>query len=317
MYGLKRLWRQGSQASLLSRSSSSGQGSPPRLPDALRGPNPHLNPPSSPFWREAAPTLPPPLSAPWPSRPRPPNLAPRPGLHSAAASAPAAVFPLRTTRPLGGPGFGAEFAPRPGAGFGPLAEQGASGLTSAGSLLALLPNMPQHASLITTDEQMCHILCCAVAYACHTKHAPAYSQSIRYTSHWPATCVQTPRKKSIQCECMRLDQCLLPSAGDDDAPDPEALPPPSPRLLPGLRSMLAKTASAPLLGSAAARAREQVCISQRRSKYTHAVLLSLWGRAVDALGWTKGITQCEIWPSEDASSDAQHLHTRYRATWLL
>ena len=83
---------------------------------------------------------------------------------------------------------------------------------------------------------------------------------------------------------MRLIQCLLPSAGDDDAPDPEALPPPSPRLLPGLRSMLAKTASAPLLGSAAARAREQVCISQRRSKYIHAVLLNLWGRAVDALG---------------------------------
>ena len=127
-----RTWRQGSQTSLLSRSSSSGPGSPPRLPLALRGPSPHPNPPRSPFWREAPPTLPLPLSAPWPSRPRAPNLAPRPGLYSAAASAPAAVFPLRMTRPLGGPAMGAEFGMRPGSGFGPLAEQGASASASAG-----------------------------------------------------------------------------------------------------------------------------------------------------------------------------------------
>lgn len=115
--------RQGSGASLLSRSSSAS-GSPPRRANPYAEPFPSISP-----WREAAvPTRPPPLSAPWPaSRARAPNLASSPLMYAAAASAPAAVAPFRGGR------RGAEAVPggRAGSWFAPLAEQGGAGAQGA------------------------------------------------------------------------------------------------------------------------------------------------------------------------------------------
>ncbi len=109
---------QGSQASLLSRSSSasSGRGSPPRRV------GPYGNPAGSAPWREAAPTLPPPLALPWPPRARAPYLSSGLGPYGAAGSAPAAVTPFRGSRG-GMPGVSMFYGGRPGASFGPLAER--------------------------------------------------------------------------------------------------------------------------------------------------------------------------------------------------
>jgi hypothetical protein len=163
---------QGSQASLLSRSSSasSGRGSPPRRA------GPYGNPAGGAPWREAAPTLPPPLALPWPPRARAPYLASGLGPYGAAGSAPAAVAPFRGARG-GMPGISPFYGGRPGASFGPLAERVVADSLGVPLRSAQRLARTAHADSGTTEQNATWSACRATARALrrepHARPAPA------------------------------------------------------------------------------------------------------------------------------------------------